>query len=120
MSEESEKELFPPLDPTWAVITCHCRQTKLEISRKDPKIISHHELLYGGKVVSKMSGENGLEKLRLIAKFSNKQKLVPRAAIECLADDTGSLEARLKRQNSRAETIQRKASENTVTPIGTP
>lgn len=114
MPEVPEKELFPPLDPTWAVITCHQRQSKLEISRKDPKIISHHELLYGGRVISKMRGENGLDKLRIIAKFSNKAKLVPRAAIECLADDTGSLEARLKRQSTRAEAIQLKAQKSTV------
>lgn len=115
----SEKELFS-LDPTWAVITCHKRQTKQEIARKEPKIISHHELLYGGKVISRMTGDGGLEKLHIIAKFSNKQKLVPRPAIECCADDTGSLEARLKRQTERADAIQAKARENTVIPTGTP
>lgn len=120
MSEESENELFPPLDLTWAVITCHRRQTKQEIALKCPKIISHHELLYGGVVMSKMTGDNGLEKLRIIAKFSNKQKLLPRPAIECLADDTGSLEARLARQTKRAEAIQAKARENAVTITGTP
>ncbi len=115
MSEETEKELFPPLDPTWAVITCHRRQTKQEIARKDPKIISHHELLYGGRVISRMTGQNGLDKLHIIAKFSNKQKLVPRPAIECIADDNGSLEARLQRQTKRADAIQQKAREDAAT-----
>lgn len=115
MSEEPEKELFPPLDPTWAVITCHRRQTKQEVALKVAKIISHHELLYGGKVVSRMTGDNGLEKLRIIAKFSNKQGLVPRPAIQCLADDTGSLEARLKHQTDRAHLIQAKIREG-ITP----
>lgn len=32
MSEESDKELFPPDTPRWAVITCHKRQTKQEIA----------------------------------------------------------------------------------------
>ncbi len=117
---EDHKELFPPPEPTWQVISCHHRQTKLEIAAKAPKVVSHHELLYGGKVISKMTGDNGLEKLRLIAKFSNKQGMVPRCAIQCLADDTGSLEARLKRQTHRADVLQQKARESTVTPIGTP
>ena len=107
MSEETDKELFN-LQPTWAVITCHRRQTKQEIAMKTPKVISHHELLYGGRVISKMTGDNGLEKLRLIAKFSNKQGMVPRDAIQCLADDTGSIEARLKKQTQRANAIQSK------------
>lgn len=115
-----EKELLPPDSPRWAVITCHKRQSKQEIARKEPKIISHHELLYGGKVISKATGENGLERFQTIAKFSNKQNLIPRPAIQCLADDSGSLESRLKRQTSRAEVIQAKARENAVTPIGTP
>lgn len=105
MSEEPEKELFPPASPTWAVITCHQRQTKLEIAQKTPKVISHHELLYGGRVISKMTGEAGLDKLRLIAKFSNKQGMIPRPAIQCLADDSGSLDARLKRQNQRDQNL---------------
>lgn len=120
MSEESEKELFPEEAPRWAVITCHKRQTKDEISRKVAKIISHHELLYGGRVISKMTGENGLEKLRIIAKFSNKTGSIPRSAIQCLADDCGSIEARLARQSKRADSIQAKALGNTVTPTGTP
>jgi hypothetical protein len=106
MSSQTEKELLPPDSPTWAVITICKRQTKQEIARKDPKVISHHELLYGGKVVSKMTGPNGLEKLQLIAKFSNRQSLIPRKAIECLADDTGSMEARLARQTKRAEELR--------------
>ena len=117
MSEE--KDLLPPDAPRWAVITCHSRQTKLEIANRQPKEISHHELLFGGKVISKMTGENGLEKLRLIAKFSNKQSLIPRPAIQCLADDSGSLEARLKRQNERANSLRLKSLQNTVT-TGTP
>ena len=64
-----------------------------------------------------MTGENGLEKLRIIAKFSNKQGMIPRQGIECLADDTGSLEARLNRQTKRAEVIQEKARiERLMTP----
>lgn len=121
MSEETENELLPPLAPTWAVITCTRRQTKQEIALKTPKIISHHELLYGGVVISKMTGPNGLDKLQIIAKFSNKQNLVPRrTAVECAADDSGTMEARLKRQTARAEALQVKAKENTVTPTGTP
>lgn len=118
MSEE--KELLPPDAPRWAVITCHKRQSKDEIAKKRPKIISHHELLFGGKVISKMTGDGGLEKLHTIAKFSNRQNLVPRPAIQCLADDVGSMEGRLKRQSARAEAIQREARENTIIPTGTP
>lgn len=103
---ESEDNLFPPDGPTWAVITCHKRQSKLEIARKDPKEISHHELLYGGRVITRMTGEAGLEKLRFLAKHSNKHKLIPHKAIECLADDTGSIEARLKKQNRRDTNLQ--------------
>lgn len=121
MSEASEKELLPPLAPTWAVITCTRRQTKQEIALKTPKIISHHELLYGGVVISKMTGPAGLEKLQIIAKFSNKQGLVPRRnAVECAADDTGTMEARLKRQTARADALQAAQTARTVTPTGTP
>jgi hypothetical protein len=121
MPQESEKELLPPLDPTWAVITCTKRQTKQEIAMKVPKIISHHELLYGGVVISKMTGPNGLDKLQTIAKLSNKQKLVPRRnAVECIADDTGTIESRLKRQTQRAEMHQLAHQTRTVTPTGTP
>jgi hypothetical protein len=104
MSEDTEN-LFPPDGPTWAVITCHKRQTKQEIARKDPKIISHHELLYGGKVITRRTGQAGLDALHVLAKHSNKHNLIPRPAIECLADDSGSIEARLKKQNSRDKTL---------------
>lgn len=104
MSPDSEN-LFPPDGPTWAVITCQKRQSKLEIARKEPKEITHHELLYGGKVISKMTGEAGLEKLRFLAKHSNRHKLIPRPAVECPADDSGSIEARLKKQNHRDKTL---------------
>lgn len=121
MSEDTEKELLPPLPPAWAVITCTRRQTKQEIALKTPKIISHHELLYGGCVITKMTGPSGLEKLHLIAKFSNKQGLAPRRnAVECAADDSGSMEARLKRQTARADALQEGIQEGTVTPTGTP
>ena len=105
MSEDTEKELFPPSPPAWAVITCTRRQTKQEIALKTPKIISHHELLYGGRVITKMTGQAGLEKLQFHAKFSNKQNLIPRSAVECLADDSGTIEARLKKQNHRDKTL---------------
>lgn len=120
MSSETEKELLPPPAPTWDVITCCKRQTKQEIARRDPKVISHHELLFGGKVISRMTGPNGLDKLHVIAKFSNRQQLIPRKAIECLADDTGSIDARLARQTRRSEALQGKAKADTVTPTVTP
>lgn len=39
MSLESENELFPPLPPQWAVITCHKRQTKQEIDNSGNQAI---------------------------------------------------------------------------------
>lgn len=104
MSEDTEN-LFPPDGPKWAVITFHKRQSKLEVAEKRPKEITHHELLFGGRVVSKMTGESGLEKLRFLAKHSNKHSLTPRPAVECLADDSGSIETRLKKQNQRDKTL---------------
>lgn len=54
MSEDTYN-LFPPDGPKWAAITCHKRQSKLE-GEKRAKEISHHELLYGGRVICKMTG----------------------------------------------------------------
>lgn len=67
-----------------------------------------------------MTGESGLEKLRFLARHSNKHKLIPRPAVECLADDSGSIEARLKKQTRRADIIQKAIHEGTVTPTSTP
>ena len=68
-----------------------------------------------------MTGPAGLEKLHVIAKFSNKQGLVPRRnAVECMADDTGTMEARLKRQTARADARQEAIRNGTITPTGTP
>lgn len=103
MSEDTYN-LFPPDGPKWAAITCHKRQSKLE-GEKRAKEISHHELLYGGRVICKMTGEAGLDKLQFLAKHSNKHNLIPRPAVECLADESGSIEARLKKQNRRDKTL---------------
>lgn len=84
MSEE--KELFPPAEPRWHVLTCHKAQTKLERVAKKPREVSHHELLYGNHVESRRKGETGLETLREIARFLNSRGLRPRARIECAAD----------------------------------
>jgi hypothetical protein len=118
MSEDTEKELLPPPAPTWDVITCCKRQTKQEIARRDPKVISHHELLYGGKVIAKRTGPDGLDNLQKIAKFSNRHGLLPRRSIECAADDDGTLEARLRRQTKRADALAAAERENTVDNSG--
>lgn len=84
MSEE--KELFPPSEPRWTVLTCHRQQTKLERIAKKPREVSHHELLFGNHVESRRKGETGLDTLREIAKFLNSRSLKPRPKIECVAD----------------------------------
>ena len=81
-----EKELFPPPEPRWHVLTCHKAQTKLERVEKKPREVSHHELLYGNHVESRRKGETGLETLREIARFLNSRGLRPRDRIECAAD----------------------------------
>ena len=84
MSEE--KDLFPPSEPRWYVLTCHRQQTKLERIAKKPSEVSHHELLFGDSVQSRLKGETGLETLREIARFLNSRGLAPRKKIECAAD----------------------------------
>lgn len=115
-----EIELFPPASPTWQVITCHHRQTKKEIADRKPKQISHHELLYDGQVQKKATGDGGLEKLRFAAAICNKGGHIPRPAIQCLADESGSLESAMARQTKRADAYQRKLAAESITPTGTP
>ena len=94
MSEE--KDLFPPPEPRWHVLTCHRQQTKLERIAKKPCEVSHHELLYGDSVQSRRKGATGLETLREIARFLNSRGLVPRKKIEC-ASDAPNAESYLKK-----------------------
>ena len=56
------------------------------MARKDPKEISHHELIYAGVVQLKRKGPLGLATLREMAEFMNKRGMVPKPKIECLAD----------------------------------
>ena len=80
------KDLFPPAEPRWLVLTCYRHQTKLERIAKKPREVSHHELLFGDSVLSRRKGETGLETLREIARFLNSKNLRPRKKIECCAD----------------------------------
>ena len=98
-------ELFPPPEPRWEVVTIHQRQTKTDLAANAPKVISHHELLYGGRVQKKTSGIAGLEGLREMAGFLNRKRMVPRPAVECLADDPGNREAAMRKQTRRAEAL---------------
>lgn len=83
---QNELPLADPA-PRWDVITIHHRQTKIEIAKKDPKVISHHELIYGGKVQLKRKMPAGLATLREMAAFMNARGMVPQPKISCRADD---------------------------------
>lgn len=73
--------------PRWDVITIHHRQTRQEIAAKTPKHISHHELLFDGRVQTKRKSPQGLKTLREMAEFMNKRGMVPQSKIpQCVAD----------------------------------
>lgn len=85
MSEPKNK-LFEDPAQTWAVITIQVKQSKQELAEKAPKVVSHHELIFGGKVEHKRKGDGGLDTLRQMAAFMNKRGMVPQPKIQCLAD----------------------------------
>lgn len=74
--------------PRWDVITIHHRQTRQEIAAKTPKHISHHELLFDGRVQMRKKSPGGLTTLREMAAFMNKRGMVPKSKLpDCRADD---------------------------------
>lgn len=80
------EELFEKEATNWAVITIHHKQSKAEMAAKKPKEISHHELIFNGKVQLKKKGDGGLSTLRDMAAFMNKRGMVPKDKVQCLAD----------------------------------
>jgi len=106
----TDTELFPPPEPRWEVVTIHQRQTKEESAANKPKFVSHHELLYGGRVQKKTSGVSGMDGLREMAAFLNRKRMVPRPAIQCLADDPGNREVAMRKMTKRADAINAKAN----------
>jgi hypothetical protein len=78
--------------PRWDVITIHHRQTRQEIAAKTPKHISHHELLFDGRVQTKRKSPQGLKTLREMADFMNKRGMVPKSKLpDCRADEGTSV-----------------------------
>ncbi len=64
-------ELFPERPPEWHVVTPEPHK---------------HQLCYGAKVQSKLTGPNGLSQLRAMAILLNKHGKVPEKAVQCAAD----------------------------------
>jgi len=103
-------ELFPPLEPRWEVVTIHQRQTKDEREANKPKFVSHHELLYGGRVQKKTAGVAGMDGLREMASFLNRKHMAPRPAVQCLADEPGNREAAMRKMTRRSDAINANAN----------
>lgn len=84
MSRKEKSEEFALEDPPrWEVIT------RYKIRKKGdnrPREISYHALVFDGHEEKRERGEQGLERLRDLAKFCNAKKLKPRPAIQCAAD----------------------------------
>ena len=80
------EELFEKEATKWAVISIHQKQSKQQIADKRPKEISHHELIYNGKVQLKRKGEGGLATLREMSVFMNRRGMEPQPKISCVAD----------------------------------
>ena len=88
----------------WRAQTKYAHQTKKQRELGEvPKEICH-ELLFGTQVHETDKGERGLNRLRELADLFNKKRVIPRdRPVQCLADESGSIESRLVKQNRRAE-----------------
>lgn len=80
------EELPIDLPHRWTVEPVFRRQSKAEAILGEAKIVKHYALLYGGSVQKKATFERDVERLREMAAFCNKRGLVPRPAVQCLAD----------------------------------
>lgn len=70
----------------WTVEPRFRRQSKADADAGLPKELKDYALLYGGVVQKKATGERDVERMREMASFCNKRSLVPRPAVQCLAD----------------------------------
>ena len=96
-------ELPIDIPDRWKAQTRYKHQTKKARELGEPLEEICHELLYGTAVHETEKGERGLRRLRNLADLFNKQRVVPRdRPVQCLADDSGSIETRLAKQNRRA------------------
>lgn len=97
----SELPLIVP--DRWSCVTIYRHQTKKDREAKIPPEPVRHELMFGNRVHETDKGERGLKRLREMADLFNRMKVAPRdRAIQCLADESGSVESKLAKQNRRA------------------
>jgi hypothetical protein len=113
MNAKPTPDLGLAIPERWTVRTIYKHQSKKEREAKLPPEERHHELCYGGCCIEKETGERGLKRLREMSDLFNRMKVAPRdRAVQCLADESGSIENRLAKQNRRAanytQTVVRK------------
>lgn len=103
MSDKPSQELPISIPARWKAQTKYRHQTRKQREAGEPLQEICHELLFGTAVHESDKGERGLHRLRNLADLFNKQRVVPRdRPVQCLADDSGSIETRLAKQNRRA------------------
>lgn len=103
MATKPPQELPLELDDRWKAQTKYRHQTLKEREAKKPLEEIRHELFFGDAIHETDKGERGLKRLRDMADLFNRLRVVPRdRPVQCLADDSGSIEARLAKQTRRA------------------
>ena len=103
MPKKTNFDLGLYIPDRWTVRTIYHHQSKKDRELKLDPQEKHHELCFGGCRIEKDMGERGLKRLREYADLFNRKRVVPRdRPVQCLADDSGSIETRLAKQNRRA------------------
>ena len=103
MNAKPSPDLGLDIPDRWTVRTIYKHQSKKDRELKIAPEEKHHELCFGGACIEKETGERGLKRLREMSDLFNRMKVAPRdRAVQCLADESGSIENRLAKQNRRA------------------